>query len=415
MINRIPGTRDILPPEISLWQHIEAIARAILSNYNYQEIRPPLVEEAGLFNRSLGDFTEVVQKQMFLIPKGDDLYALRPEGTASVVRAYIENGLDKTTGFMKFFYTGPMFRLERPQKGRQRQFHHLGCEVFGSEDPLIDAEVIFLIKELLDAFKIEGYRIKLNSLGCQEDKKKFSQLLTERFEAEKNNLCQECNQRLKNNVLRILDCKNDSCRAIVDKLNIGHNHLCQECLDHFNKVKAHLEKLNVVFEITPQLVRGLDYYTRTVFEITHSELGAQDAVGAGGRYDNLVEDLGGPKTPAIGFAFGMERLLLVTKLKNIERKGPSVYLITLGDKAKNESLALLKNLRQEQIACDTDFEEKSLKGSMRKANDIGADFVLILGDNELQKQTIMLKDMALKSQEEIPLANLITELKKRIK
>lgn len=410
MFKRIPGTKDILPDEISWWQGIETIARNTFSIYNYKEIRPPLVEEAALFNRSLGASAEIVQKQMFIITNKEDVYALRPEGTASIVRAYIENSLDKTAGFSKFYYIGPMFRLERPQKGRLRQFHHIGCEAVGSQEAHVDVEIISLADSLLKSFSLEGYKIKLNSLGCAKDKIEFAKDLRRILTEELNGLCVDCQRRFEANALRILDCKNESCKAIIGKLNIGNAHLCEDCSLHFQKVKEGLEELKIDYEISPLLVRGLDYYTRTVFEITHADLGAQDAVGAGGRYNNLVKDLGGPDVGAMGFAFGVERLLLAAGSRKPTAGKNLVYLITLGDEAKKEGLKILNKLRRNGITCDTEYEGKSLKGAMRAADDLSARYVLIFGENELKKNSIMLKDMASGEQKEIGLDNVIGEL-----
>ncbi|MFA4842291.1 MAG: histidine--tRNA ligase, partial [Candidatus Omnitrophota bacterium] len=338
---RISGTKDILPEEALAWKVIEDTAKSIFSAYNYSEIRTPIIEEASLFNRSLGETAEIVQKQMFLIKHGDDLYALRPEGTASLVRAYLENNLDKTTGFAKFYYVGPMFRAERPQKGRFRQFHHIGCEVIGSSSPAVDVEVISLAESLLKATGIEDYKIKLNTLGCGKDKSVFIDYLREELKDELSGLCPDCKVRFKKNILRVLDCKNEACIAIARKLSLKHQHLCHACAEHFSQVMEGLDSLSIGYEPTPHLARGLDYYTGTVFEISHPELGAQDALGAGGRYDNLVQDLGGPKTAAIGFALGVERLLLATSSQQPAASQKLVYVIALGDAAKKESVKLL--------------------------------------------------------------------------
>ena len=339
MFNRVPGTKDILPEETILWQKIEEASRKIFSTYNYREIRVPVIEEASLFNRSLGESTEIVQKQMFLIKNKEDLYALRPEGTASIVRSYIENNLDKTTGFIKLYYLGPMFRLERPQKGRLRQFHHIGAEAIGSLAANLDVEVISLAQSLLKAFSIDGYKIKINSLGCLKDKKELTLNLQNALKDKLQDLCEDCQIRFNTNVLRIMDCKNEACQDVVKRINIHETYLCAECKAHFEKVKEGLAALNINYEISPYLVRGLDYYTGTVFEISHPGLGSQDALGAGGRYNNLVKELGGADLGAIGFAFGVERLLLVTKS---EKEGSVsknlVYLISLGEEAKKESL-----------------------------------------------------------------------------
>ncbi len=411
MFKRIPGTKDILSGEVSWWQEIESIARGIFSLYNYKEIRPPLIEEESLFNRSLGESTEIVLKQMFQIKHGEDIYALRPEGTASIVRAYIENSLDKTDGFSKLYYIGPMFRLERPQKGRLRQFHHLGCEVIGSSEPGVDVEVISLADYLLKSFKIDGYTIKLNSLGCPQDKKKLAESVRQALKKKADKLCEDCQRRLEGNVLRIMDCKNQGCQEIVKGLGVTDSHLCPDCKSHFEKVKEGLDALKVGYQLTPHLVRGLDYYTGTVFEISHDALGAQDALGAGGRYDNLVKELGGPDLGAVGFAFGMERLLIVAggKLPLPERN--ISYIITLGEEAGKYGAGLLNDLRKEGIACDTDYENKSLKGALRSANDLKARFVLIIGDDELKKGIVTLKDMASGEQKEVRAEDLIKELK----
>ncbi len=411
MFKKTPGTKDILPDEVSSWQVIEDASRNIFSFYNYKEIRTAIIEEAALFDRSLGESAEIVQKQMFLIRKDKDVYALRPEGTASIVRAYLENNLDKTAGFIKVYYIGPMFRAERPQKGRLRQFHHLGCEVIGSQVPYLDVEIISLADNLLKAYAIEGYEIKINSLGCVKDKKELTEVLRKSLKIKLPKLCDDCNLRFKQNVLRILDCKNEGCVEVVKELDIKEEHLCLECKGHFDKVKAGLDSLNISYKVNSYLVRGLDYYTRTVFEIIHPGLGAQNALGAGGRYDNLVSDLGGPDLGAMGFAFGMERLLSVRSQKSEVRSQNLVYVISLGEEAKEESLKLLDTLRRAGIASDTDYEDKSLKGAMRKANDLGAKYVLILGEDELRKNILTLKDMASGEQKEIKHENLLQELK----
>lgn len=414
MFKKITGTKDILPEEIAWWQTVEAIARNIFSLYNYQEIRPPLIEGAVLFNRSLGQSSEIVQKQMFIIKRERQVYALRPEGTASVVRAYIENSLDKTAGFIKLYYIGPMFRAERPQKGRLRQFHHIGCEAIGSPDADLDVEIISLADSLLRAFSMNGYKIKINSLGCPKDKNVLTQNLQKSLKDKLSKLCPDCHRRFKNNPLRVLDCKKQQCQEAVRKLAIQDVYLCPECKAHFAKVTEGLDSLEVNYEISPYLVRGLDYYTRTVFEITHQDLGSQDALGAGGRYDNLVSQLGGPDLGAVGFALGMERLLLVSSLQSPVPSKNLIYIISLGEDARKRSLKLLDNLRKSGVAADTDYENKSLKGAMRRANDLGARFALIIGEDELRKNVVTLKDMTSGEQTKIRQDNLIEELKNKI-
>lgn len=393
MYKKIPGTRDVLPEEAIWWQKTENLSRSIFALYNYQEVRPPLLEDAGLFNRSLGENTEIVQKQMFLVKNNVDLYALRPEGTASVVRAYIENNCDKTCGLVKWYYLGPMFRLERPQKGRLRQFHHIGCEVIGSSCADLDVEVIALADDLLKGYGISGYETEINTLGCPEDKGKLIELLRVRLGDKLSRLCEDCQRRFTTNPLRILDCKNDDCSAVIAGLDINNQHLCDDCKTHFKQVTAGLDALGVSYEVLPRLVRGLDYYNRTVFEIKHSSLGSQDALGAGGRYNNLVKQLGGPDIGAIGFALGVERLLLVSGQTQKKTPNKLAYIIPLGENARSYSLKLLASLRKAGICCDTDYENRSLKGAMRRANDLAARFVLIIGDDELKNAEITLKDM----------------------
>lgn len=410
MFKRVPGTKDILQEESFLWQNLERISREIFSLYNYKEIRVPIIEEAGLFDRSLGGSTEIVQKQMFLIGKEKEALALRPEGTASVARAYIENNLDKREGFAKLYYTGPMFRAERPQKGRLRQFHHLGCEAIGSYDSAIDVEIVSLADNLLKAFSIDGYEVEINSLGCRKDKKELTLTLREELKGKIGGLCADCGRRFEGNVLRVLDCKNESCRKIVRTMDIGERHLCAECKGHFARVKAGLDSLKIKYLVNHYLVRGLDYYTRTVFEIKHKGLGSQDALGAGGRYDNLLKELGGPDAGATGFAFGIERLLLVRSRKPEVRSQNLVYVIALGEEAKKEGLKILDNLRKAGVSCDTDYENKSLKGAMRKANDLAAGYVLIIGEDELKKGVVTLKDMKTGEQKEVKTESLIEAL-----
>lgn len=414
LITKIQGTKDILPEECLLWQRLERVSRDVFSVYNYREIRTPVIEDASLFNRCLGELSEVVQKQMFLINNKTDIYALRPEGTAAVARSYIENNLEKTAGFSKFYYIGPMFRLERPQKGRLRQFHHIGAEVIGSAEPYLDVEIVSLAERLLSACAITDYTVNINSLGCADDKRRLIGILEKGLEDKTGRLCDDCKSRFGRNILRVLDCKNEICRGIVSQLHIRDNYLCAECKLHFSMVREGLDFLKVEYEVSPCLVRGLDYYTRTVFEIKHSSLGAQDAIAAGGRYDTLIEELGGPALPAMGFAFGVERLLLAAgrnKQSSVMERN-LVYLISLGKDAKIAGLRLLNSLRNENIACDTDYENRSLKSGMRRANDLGAKIVLIIGDNELKNNTVSFKNMVSGEQKEVAQGNIASELKK---
>lgn len=411
------GTKDILPQESRLWQEVEEKARRIFSLFAYDEIRTPIIEESKLFSRSLGDLTDIVQKQMFLIKKESDTFALRPEATASIIRAYVEHTLYNFNNVSKFYYIGPMFRAERPQKGRLRQFHHIGCEAIGTTNPYLDAETIFLAEQILTNLGISGHEIVLNTLGCLQDKKKFGLNLRETLLPHRKSFCQDCQARLQKNVFRVLDCKNKQCKELILSLNVTETHICDDCRKHFQGVKEGLKLLGVVFKTNPLLVRGLDYYTRTVFEITHPQLGAQDALGAGGRYDQLVEELGGPSRGAVGFALGVERLLLAKGIKTDEEVasttcGPlDCYIIALGDVAFKRSLGILKDLRAIPVRADIDYLEGSLKASLRRADKRASKFCLIIGDNELSRQKVILKNMRESTQEEVPMEDLIEKIR----
>jgi histidyl-tRNA synthetase len=415
MFKAVRGTKDILPPDTSAWQEIESISRRVFALYDYQEIRTPIIEDSGLFNRSLGSSTEIIQKQMFTIQRDNDIFALRPEATACVARSYIENDLDKKDGFVKLYYIGAMFRAERPQKGRLRQFHHIGVEAIGSLSPYLDIEVISLADRLLRELGIKDFTVNLNSLGCAEDKNNLAVSLRFKLKSKADKLCEDCQERFKNNVFRILDCKNEICRKAVEELGLQDEHLCGDCKEHFLKVKSGLDALGVNYKVLPHLVRGLDYYTRTVFEVTHGSLGSQDAVGAGGRYDNLISELGGPMLGAMGFALGQERLLLARPAAAQGTKPGFIYVVTLGETAKQEGVILVDGLRKAGINCDTDYEDKSLKAQMRQANNLNAGFVLIIGEDELKKRVVIIKDMSTSTQEEVPQEKIVDTLKEKLK
>ncbi|MCM8792157.1 MAG: histidine--tRNA ligase [Candidatus Omnitrophica bacterium] len=415
MYKSVRGTKDILPPEVFWWQDIEAKARDILTIYGYQEIRTPLIEDIGLFRRSLGTFSDVVNKQMFLVKRLSGLVSeedkekmvLRPEGTASVVRAYLQNRIDKTLDFVKFFYIGAMFRAERPQKGRLRQFHHLGVEAIGSYSVYLDIELIMLVQHLLEEFGVEDFTINLNSIGCNNDKNKLALFIKNTLKTKIIAFCKDCQRRYETNILRILDCKNRNCQEILKGIKIKEDYLCNECLVHFNELREGLDSLQIKYKLSPFLVRGLDYYTRTVFEITQKDLGSQDAIGAGGRYDDLVKELGGQPQGAVGFALGLERVLLAKKQKELPSQRVLIFLILLGERAKREGLKILKILRQNKICADMDYQEKSLKAALRRADSLKARFVVILGEQELDKKILQLKDMQKGLQREISIEELL--------
>lgn len=421
----VKGTQDILPSpngSSELYHLIESISKDIFQRFNYREIRTPIIEERSLFVKSIGAETDIVTKEMFSFKdRGEREIVLRPEGTAPIVRAYLEANLHKTDAFQKFYYIGPMFRAERPQAGRMRQFHQIGAEAIGSFAPEIDAEVIALMTALLDAMKIKGYKIRINNLGCKDDKAGLSKTLRAAFAKEKNVLCDDCRKRLETNPLRVLDCKNEACRSAVRGTFKSVKFLCNKCDEHFKKVLECLDSLSIEYELDPYIVRGLDYYTQTVFEVTHIELGSQDAIGAGGRYDNLISDMGGPSLGAAGFALGVERILMVAAKQGVaDHPGNKkvVYLATMGLRAQKKAFELINSLRgaewERKVSFDTDYENKSLKAQMREADKLGAKFVLIIGDDEISKGEALLRDMATKEQVAVKFSDVIDTLKGKL-
>jgi len=420
----IRGMEDILPQDAGVWQELERRSRAELESYGYQEIRTPMLEETAVFVRSIGETTDIVTKEMYTFSdRKERSLTLRPEGTAPIVRSYIEHSLDKVSPELRLYYIGPMFRAERPQKGRSRQFHQVGVEAIGSRSPQVDAEVVMRLNGLLRAFGLEGFVIKLNSLGCKKDKAAFAEKLKAYLESEKNRLCDDCKTRIDKNVLRVLDCKNESCIQLVRNAPNVIDSLCPDCAGHFSKVSAILETLKIDVKVTKNLVRGLDYYTGTVFEVTHPALGGQDAIAAGGRYDNLVKDMGGPDVGAIGFALGIERVILALGDKKGSFSRPAViYIATLGEQAKTEALKLAEELRTKlndlhkvNVVTLIDLKESSLKSQMRSADKNGAKAVVIMGEDELKQGKLAIKDMAQGGEQIlIDRAAVIEEIKKRI-
>jgi len=414
MLIQVPrGTKDILPQEASSWREIERKSREVFSLYNYQEIRTPIFENISLFKRSLGDTTEIVQKQMFVFKQGKDQFVLRPEVTASIARSYIENNLGFGVKLRKLFYIGPMFRAERPQKGRLRQFHHIGVEAIGSFSPNLDIEIIELADFLLKNLRISNYKILINSLGCHKDKMEFGKLLREALTKHKKKLCKDCQNRFSKNIFRVLDCKNEQCKQIVDSLKFNHSYLCESCKLNFDIVIEGLNKFNIDFTIKEQLVRGLDYYSGIVFEVIHPNLGAQDALGAGGRYDYLFKELANTEVGAAGFAFGQERLLLASSL-DCKLHNLPVYIISLGQKAASIGLDLARQIRASGIRCDFDFSDGSLKSKLKEANKLGAEYVIIMGEDEINKGKLILKYMKENKQEEVEFINIANFLKSKV-
>lgn len=405
MISTVKGMNDILPSEMSTWHRIELIGRNLFENFGYREIRTPIVEKTELFIRSVGKETDIVGKEMYTFQdKNEDSLTLRPEATASIVRAYIQHNLSAVDSISKLYYWGPMFRRERPQKGRSRQFFQFGVEAIGVSDPYVDAELIFMLDQFYGLLGVEDLSIRVNSLGCKECRPIFRRELVKYFSSKKEKLCEDCKRRLKENPMRILDCKVEVCKEITKKSPYSVDTLCDACKKHFQGVVKGLELFKVSYELDPRIVRGIDYYTRTAFEIKSSRLGAQDAVGGGGRYDNLIEDLGGASTPAIGYAGGIDRLTLL--MPNLQPKGPSLYLVWLGSEVKEAALLLTNKLRLMGFDIEMGYEEKSIKSQMRRADKLGSKFVLVLGPDEIKKKRGKVKAMDSGKEIEVDLKSL---------
>jgi len=409
------GTRDILPPEIRTWQFLEDKARSVFESYNYAEIRTPIFEQTELFTRGIGEDTDIVGKEMYtFIDKGERSITLRPEETAPVVRALIENNLLGQNELVKLYYIGPMFRYERPQAGRSRQFYQAGVEVFGSSDPLIDAEVIELGLRYFIEIGLKELEVDINSVGCKKCRPKYKEELKKYFKGRSKDLCETCQGRLDRNPLRILDCKEPKCQKAIEGAPATTDHLCEECRAHFDKVKDYLSQYGIRFKLNKRLVRGLDYYTKTTFEIVSRSLGAQNAVCGGGRYDTLVEELGGRSTPATGFAIGLDRLVIVMKDQKIsipKDKRLQVYIITLGDAARQKGLEFLRNLRVMGIRSDIDYQGRSLNSQLKSADRLNAEFAVIIGDDELRNGLAIIKSMDEKTQEKVKFEEVLRKFK----
>ncbi|MFS8777043.1 histidine--tRNA ligase [Synechococcus sp. W70.1] len=412
-IQAVRGTRDILPQEVRLWQQVEASAREILGRANYQEIRTPILELTELFARSIGSATDVVGKEMFSFStRGEQEVSLRPENTAGVVRAYIQHGLQMAGDVQRLWYCGPMFRYERPQAGRQRQFHQLGVELLGSRDPRADAEVIALAWDLLRAVGAENLTLRLNSLGDPQDRLAYRQALVDYLTPLKEELDPDSQERLGRNPLRILDSKDPHTRAIVEKAPKLPDYLSADSRAFFEQVQAHLKALDIPYELDPYLVRGLDYYTHTAFEIVSPELGSQSTVCGGGRYDGLVEELGGPPTPAVGWAIGMERLVLLLQKKQLEgvARPLDVYVISRGAKAEAQSLQVAQALRQAGFCTELDLSGSPFSKQFKRASRSGATWAVVLGDAEAVAGEVQLKHLPTGQQQTLLQAELVKYL-----
>ncbi len=407
------GMVDILPGEVEKWQQLELLIRDTARRFHFREIRTPILEQTELIARGVGQLTDIVSKEMFAFDRGDDHYVLRPEGTAPVSRAYIEHNLKQRGGTQQLFYIGPMFRAERPQKGRQRQFHQFGAEIIGSPDPAADVDVIAFMMDVYRQVGIRNFTLKINSVGDPESRQRYKNVLQDYLRPNLSKLSKVSQQRFETNPMRILDSKEEQDRPIVEDAPVITDYLNEECLEHFDLVKRYLAGLGITYDVDPRLVRGLDYYTKTAFELISPDLGGQDALGAGGRYDLLIEELGGPATPAVGFAAGIERLFIACDALGIElgsEPAVDVYLVTIGDKARNWALSHLHEFRQKGISCTMDYAGRSIKAQMKDANRENARFSIIIGDNELETGEFTLRDMEKSEEKNLPLE----EIHKRI-
>ncbi|MDH3975635.1 MAG: histidine--tRNA ligase [Deltaproteobacteria bacterium] len=407
----IRGINDVLPAETGKWQYIEAAAKKVFHNYGYSEIKVPILEKTNLFTRSIGEDTDIVEKEMYTFPdRKGELLSLRPEGTASVVRSYVQHKMYSTSSLTRLYYFGPMFRYERPQKGRSRQFYQLGAEAIGISGPAIDAEIISMLFTFFKALGIDGLKLNLNSIGCRDCRPGYKEKLLDFIGDSVEKLCENCRRRYRENPLRVLDCKSSACREETKAAPSILDHLCGSCSNDFSKLKEYLGVLNLSYNINPRMVRGLDYYTKTAFEITSANLGSQDAVAAGGRYDHLVEEVGGPTTPAIGYAIGMERLSLLLDDDLKPGNEPDLFIATLGNEAFDTAFRVTHELRTHGIHVEYDHEGKSLKAQMRKAGNCGAAYVLVLGDEEIRSGRAMLKNMKDHEQREIIWEDIVSEM-----
>jgi len=392
-VQKIKGFVDLFPEEAAKFTHMEATARETFSRYGFGELRTPVLEKTELFQKSIGEDTDVVGKEMFTFPdRKDRLLTMRPEATAGVVRAFIDSKTHQPGKISKFFTFGPMFRYERPQKGRQRQFHQLNAEIFGAPEAQADAELILMLRTFLNSLGLTKLVIELNSLGCHECRPTYKQALTDYYKSkDKENFCEDCQRRMETNPLRVLDCKVPACKELVADAPVITDHLCEECEVHFTDVKTILDGADVKYELNPRLVRGLDYYVRTCFEVASYDIGSQTAVAGGGRYDGLIKTLGGPDCSATGFACGMERLAML--LEELELEKPDFYLAVVDKAAANAAMLFAQQLREKGLKGDASYAGGSMKSRMRAANKSGAKVCLIMGGDELVNETITIKYM----------------------
>ncbi len=406
----IKGTKDILPGEIEVWQQIEGLVRRVMQSYNYHEIRTPVFEATSLFSRSIGELTDIVTKEMYTFrDRSDESVTLKPEGTASVLRAYIQNNLGEKSSFSKLYYIGPMFRQERPQAGRLRQFHQYGAEAVGSQSPALDAEMMIIALDIYRSLGISDTALKVNSVGCQHCRPRYKDVLVDHLHRIASQLTSESRSRIQSNPLRVLDSKDEGDQQLLHDVPLMKDYLCQECAEHFRQVLSILDDAQIAYAIDGRLVRGLDYYTKTAFEITSSSLGSQDALAGGGRYDLLVEELGGKPTPGVGFAAGIERLIMVLKKKDLlppASPPPKLYIVAADEQARRWTFQRSLELRRKGIAVEIDYLDRSVKAQMREANRLACELVLIVGERELHSGSGTIKNMTSGIESHMPLSQL---------
>lgn len=414
LTTRPRGTNDLLPEEIEKWHYLESILRQVAALYGYQEIRTPIFEHTELFQRGVGESTDIVEKEMYtFLDRGERSLTLRPEATASTVRAFLEHKLYAGSLPLKFYYVGPMFRYDRPQAGRYRQFHQFGVEAFGSQDPGLDAEVIAMAMDIYERLGLHDLVVELNSVGCPHCRQAHRQVLQEYLKEKVTALCATCQGRFAKNPLRILDCKNAHCRELVAEAPTIEQMLCEECRDHFQLVQEYLQELQVPYTLNPSLVRGLDYYTKTAFEIVAQGIGAQSSIGGGGRYDDLIEECGGPAMPGIGYAMGLERILLTLEEQGVvlpTQAKTQIFLAALGEEAQKIGAGLAQELRKAGVIVERDYLGRSLKAQLKAANRLQTAITVILGEEELAKGAAVVRKMQEGRQKVVPLPELVAYL-----
>lgn len=408
----IKGTKDVLPKDVHKNQYIEATALDVASKFGYKEIRTPVFEHTELFQRGVGDTTDVVQKEMYTFDdKGGRSISLRPEGTAGAVRSFLENGLCNEALPQKVCYLTSCYRYEKPQAGRLREFHQFGVECFGTASPLADAEIIALAKSIFDTLGVRDLSLEINSIGCPKCRAEYHKALKEYFASRKDELCDTCKGRLDRNPMRILDCKSPICHEIAQGAPVVIDYLCDECKEHFEKVQKYLDAQNIEYKINPQIVRGLDYYTKTVFEFVSNSIGAQGTVCGGGRYDGLVEELGGQHTASLGFAMGLERLMLLMEAQGCEfpqAEKPDLFIVALGEKATLKAVEIAKDMREEGFSALLDLNQRSVRAQMKYADKLGAKFNVVIGDNEVENKIAKIKNMQTGEETEINLDTFVS-------